>query len=299
MNRIVLLSMASIILFAGCKEEPDNNIPEVVDENKQVIVSFSTQLFYTQPVSNFSLKSTATMDENSITKIILFGIDEQGNVFETYEPLSNSSLPVESVITISKKVKALYAIANPTTEMESANTPLMDLLVDYSKAPKSPFVMSGYSDITDASVDIKLVRSVAKVEIKINNLDNSTVSVQNTPNKGFVFKQETLSVPTSAARISYSSDSSSESAVFYVAENTSSDTDATQFVVTGVFNGKQANYTFALTSEKQKISIERNTHYIVNVSPITESECTAIISIPDWVDVILDDHVIPDENFEL
>jgi len=220
--------------------------------------------FTAGPLSGTLLKSAATTEEDLITKIILFGVDDQKVVQTFLLNPSSSGTP----LTISRKVKSLYAIANPSDSIQSA-TPstladLMSLTDDFTTAPVSPFLMSGKEEIpiASASVNIKLVRAIAKIEIKVidNDFVFESLTVQNTPDKGYVFSSNPLSIPTHK-KVFYLP---STEKILYVPEN-SSQNPTTEFVVTGKFQGQQITHTFTLKKEKVGINIERNNCYQVDI----------------------------------
>lgn len=288
MKKLALFFAIGTFILAGCREKP-----EQIEEHR-VIVFFSTM-----PVSSSLLKSTGNEAENLITKAILFGIDAHNNVIETYSAINNPP-PDGTEIEISREVTALYAIANPSTDMETVNpatvSDLMNMTGNFTNAPQSPFLMGGMGNIIGYSVNIEVIRAVAKIEIiGKNDFHIESVTVSNTPDKGYVFKRETFSVPASSGKTAYPAINSS-TPIFYLAE--SSGSEPVQFVVTGKYLGRQANYTLVLKSEEQNIDILRNRHYQVGISPNTESDCTITISIPDWDYEDLGVYEIPDEDFE-
>ena len=289
MKKKVLLYALCACIFTGCKDSKETLEPD----DRQVDILFSAKA----TTSSF-LKSTVTPAENLISKVILFGVDVQNNVIENYAVINNP--PLTGIqLTISKDVKSLYAIANPSTDMEatkpSSVSDLMNLVGDFTNAPQSPFLMGGNGNVIGDKVNIELIRAVAKIEIiGKNGFQIATVTVKNTTGKGYVFRKETFSVPASASMVNYPAINTTNP-ILYVAEN--SRQNPTQFVVTGQLQGKQASYTIVLTNEGQNVDIVRNTHYQVDITPITESECIVTITIPAWSDATTDDHVIPDENF--
>ena len=296
MRKLVFCLFLFGFIFSGCKKKPEAP-PTPPDEDLQVVIVFSTQ---SQSVS--LLKSGATEAEEKIDKIILFGVDDQSNVV-AYPAITGSQL-TEALgggmkLTISKKVKSLYAIANPSVALENATpanvTALMDLRGVFGTAPASPFLMGGKGDINNSSANIQLIRAVAKIEITGNNdFDIKMVTVQNTPNQGFVFKQTTFSVPSSFGRTNYATVTSA-TPILYVAESPGG--NPATFLVTGVFDGIQASYLITIQVDGVPVDIVRNTHYQVGVTPITESEYDVTIAIPDWMDRKTDDHEIPYEDF--
>lgn len=284
----LLFAFASVTL-AGC--EPESLSPE----NRLVVINFTTG-----SLSDSMLKS-ATEAEKEITKIKLFGVAADNSIFETYPDIVG--LPSSGVpITISRKVKTLYAIANPSVAMEAELSTISDLsnLVGVFDEPQSPYLMGGQISINGSeseygnNISIELIRAVAKVKITgKNGFQIETVTVTNTPDGGYVFKKAEPSVPATANMISYPVITSG-APIVYVAENTTQ--SSTKFVVTGTFNSKQASYTIVLKQEGQAIDIARNHYYQVAITPITKDECTTTISIPEWSEEDTDDYVIPRPN---
>ena len=289
MKKIVLLFVVCGFIITGCTG--DGPPPEM---RRQVIVYISTT-----SLSNSSLKSTASPSENLISKIILYGVDAQNRIVETFPAISNPSVS-GILLNITEPVKSFYAIANPSQTIEGAKpstvSDLMNLTGDFSTPPVSPFLMSGKGVIINDKVNIELIRAIAKIEvIGKDGLEIKTVTVKNTPNKGFVFQQATFSLPASIDWVNYPAITSPAPSV-YVAENDKK--NPTRLDIIGQFEGKQASYTVTLTSDGEAIAIIRNTHYQINVKPVDNFVCNVTISIPEWVGVVVtDDHFIPDESF--
>ena len=287
MKKIALLFALCVCIFAGCRKDPKPP-KDITDRDRTVVVFFSTK-------SATSSILKATSDEDKISKIILFGVDDLNNVVETYAPINNPPL-TGTKLTISPKVKMLYAIANPSDGLEAA-TPstvsgLMNLIGDFTDAPQSPFLMSGNASASGYNVNIELIRAVAKISITgTNDFRVETVTVTNTPNQGYVFRRAPFSIPASHAKVGYPAIASTDP-ILYVAENTGN--SPTQFTVTGTFQGSPASYTIVLESGVQKNDIVRNTWYRVGITPITESECDITITVPEWNDVIINEFVTPE-----
>ena len=287
MKRIVLLLILSMFVLAGCEK----NLP--ADEN-QVLIYLSTG-----SLANQETKSTTADAEKLISKIVLYGVDDKNAVVKTFT-VPNPTL-TGFKLTIPVQVKTLYAIANPTADIENAATPLnvaaiLNLTADFTEAPQSPYIMSGIGAVSGSNANIELIRAIAKVEISPQNeFLIESVTVKNTPDKGFVFKKESTAAPTTSSRVSYPANTSNSTV--YVAEN--SKDNPTEFEITGTYLGKQAIYTIVLSKDNTPIDIVRNTYYKVSVSALTDKECTITITIPAWEGVITtDEHIIPDTNFE-
>ncbi|MDR1171195.1 MAG: hypothetical protein LBL24_01945 [Bacteroidales bacterium] len=295
MKKPVLLFALCACIFAGCSKEPKDTSEQQADCRVTVILSAASD-------SKSLLKSDASVAEEDIDRLMIFGVNASDGIDSIYiisDPPANNIVP----ITVSRKVKSLYAIANHSVAME-ALTPasVADLLAitgDFSAAPQSPFLMGGNGNIIAAggnyTASVQLIRAVAKIAvIGKNDFTIETVTVKETPDQGYVFKTEPLSVPA-ATRINYNPVASADP-VLYVAENSSE--TPTQFLVTGTFDSKPASYTVELKKDGQFVDIVRNTFYKVHITPITEDECAVTFSIPDWDDEDTDDHVIPDSAFE-
>ena len=298
MKKLILLFAICVFILPGCRKRLDPL------EDRQVVIFFSAR-----PQSSSQLKSSATSEENSFSRIILYGVDNQNNVVKTFPAVDNP--PVEGIhLTIPINVKSLYAIANPTTTLEGTNpvtlSALLALTSGFSTAPQPPFLMSGNGNVLGYNVNIELVRSVAKIEMEgINGFKIESVMVKDSPDQGYVFRREPVTVPSVAVPINYPAVfpfGSLAIPTLYLAENSGGiNPKPTQFIITGQFGGKHANYTVVLSDGGVNIDIVRNTYYKIYISPITDSDCTIIITIPEWKDAFDDDNpyiiYIPDEDF--
>ena len=285
MKKLVLLFIIGSFILAGCSEKPDS------EQDCEIIVCFTVD---SQPIS--LLKSTATTAEERIDRIILYGA-AGSNVTKLYDGAKPSTGGIPLIIP--RTISTLYAIANPSTSMETATTVtvLTNLTGSFTSAPASPFLMSGIAENIDGktnkNISINLVRAVAKIEFTgTNGFVITSVTVQNTPTQGYVFQRSPFAVPTTTGN--YAAINSS-TPVLYVAENTSSTTNPplTNFRVNGRLNsGTATNYDINLKKNGQNIDIVRNTRYQVSITPITEDECIITVNIPGWSDVTTDDYVI-------
>ena len=206
------------------------------------------------------LKSVASAAEDKINKIILYAVDDQNQV-KKYEVAQTGT-----TLTISKKVKTFYAIANPTTAMENLTsvTAIQNLTCDFSSVPQSPFVMSGKSDLAGSSnINIQLVRMVAKINIIApSDFQVETLKV-NTHKSGFVFERTPFAVPTFAT-VSYNF--SNISSPVYIVEN-SGQNNRTELVITGKYQGNPSiTHTFNIKEKDQFVNIIRNTSYDVELT---------------------------------
>jgi hypothetical protein len=293
MKNLVFILILGAFILAGCKQEPFD--PE---QDFQDVVVFSS--------AQSLLKSAASQAEDAISEIILYGLEGSTVV---HKLTITAAAEITSItgnnglkLTIPRKIRQFYAIANPSSALKTsltnsppANSNAFTSLADNfaATAPASPFLMSGNAtvDTNLKQVNIQLTRAVAKVQFySESDFTISSVVVNRTPNGGYVFARETVAVPGSSSRISYSSVSGS---LVYVAENTSTTSTNTQFVVSGIFDSKSVQYPIDLKTGGTLISIERNKHYQVIITPITEHECTfKITNIPPWEDVIPDPVVV-------
>ena len=259
-NRIViLLFVLGLIHLAGCQTDPILDF----EEEQQL------ELFFSTPEQVSSLKSTAIPTESLINDVILFGVDDQDNVVQTIvitNPLSGGISR-----TVLRKVITFYAIANPTPSIKTSNpvsvSDLMNMTVDFTTAPMSPFLMSGKGDVNGDRVNFELVRIAAKIElIAKNGFQITSVTIKNTPDKGYVFNKGQVSVPT-ASRVNYAA---VNSATLYVAENNMQ--NPTQFVVIGQYGSQQVNHTFEIKKNGQVVDILRNSHYQIDINPTIQPD---------------------------
>ena len=309
MKKLVFCLSVCGFIWAGCnKNEPKENLH---DEAPIEII------FLAKSQGASMLKSTpGTQEEDAVDRIILFGVDASAKspVFysdtiegsELTDALSSSGTP----LLIPRKVTTLYAIANPSQDLEEqldtvSNVSVLTTLVeDFTVAPypdgSSSFLLMGGNGVVDylnKEVTIALVRAVAKVQfIGMNDFVVTSVAVAKTPDLGFVFGQTPLAVPPDTSMVSYALIPED---IVYVAENIGGVTEApTKFTVSGTLNSQTASYTFALTQSGTLADIVRNTFYSVNISPKSDTECDIFITIKPWEDGIVDEIIIPDENFE-
>ena len=289
MKRIALLIVLGVIVLSGCNHdmiEPDGT--------RDIVVFFTPQ-----SLSASLLKSEANADEKTINEILIFGVDAAENyVVQDFTLIENPSLTGGITLTeVSRHVKWLYAIANPAETIKNAPTPatisdLMALTFDLSSSPEPPFVMSGKGQVVnEQAAKIELVRTVAKIEITaIENFLIQKITVTNTPNEGYVFKQESVTAQTTTTYVETYDEQTS--AIIYVAEN-SNTTTPTMFTVTGLFDGESVDYVIDFKQGVNQVIIERNKHYQIGVTAITHSEGSFTISIPDWDDVETDVVLMP------
>jgi len=283
MKKIVYLLILCGFVLAGCGKNPPAG-------ETQVLINLSTG-----PMINTDTKSAT---EDMISKLILYGVDDKNAVVKIFPVIPNPSL-TGIPLTVPVEVKTLYAIANPAPEIESATpsnvSDLLNLTGNFAAAPQSPFIMGGSGTISGSSANIVLLRAVAKVEIiEENEFEIESVTVKNTPNKGYVFKKESTTPPSSSARIDYPAKTANSTV--YIAEN--SKNNPTEFAITGKYLDKQVNYTIVIKKDGSPIDLARNTCYKVFISASPDLECTVTISITEWDEVDADEHIIPDEVFE-
>ena len=275
-------------IFTGCNQEFF-----AFEEERDIFIFFSYNSF-----SSSLLKSTASEDEKTINEIIVYGVDAEDKVVHvhTFYPI-NEPIDAVTLSSVSRKVKWLYAIANPSDDIKDAPTPLsvddlMDLYCIFTSEPQSPFVMSGKGPVSDYTAQIDLVRTVAKIEINaINDLQITKITVD-APEKGYVFKTEEATTERVIFEKNYES-LPATTVTIYVAENISSVTP-THFTINGLLEGKDVEYSFEFKrDDEQPIEIKRNRHYKVGVTPVTHSTGNFTITIPEWENVISDKQKIP------
>ena len=287
-NSIIALFFAfSLFILSGCESDFDDNF----EQDHLVVVNFTTG-----SLSNPSLKSTGSEQENKINKIVFFGVDNNGDVVDkiTRDNPSLSGVP----LTISKRVKSLHAIANPSNDMVTAIpsmnsvSDLTDLAGVFANAtePSSPFLMSGSGSVTGTTANIQFARAVAKVNITPQNgLSITSITVENTPTSVYVFPKSPLSPPT-GSRTSYTT-----STQLYVTENTVS--NPTRFVVAGTYLNRNVSYSIELKHGGNGIDIERNKCYEVGISVKPDWDCDVTVSTsPGWSDVYADNYVVTKPN---
>jgi len=255
MKSSIQFLLAACIFFSltGCERDPHDEPEHTVSINFTV---------------GSMLKSTATPAENAVDEILLFTLDSDNKVVK--HPIIQLS---GAELTISKKVKWFYAIANPTTTLKNQNpasvTDLEDLTWDFQTAltPTSKFPMSGKQEYSGTkSISIELVRLVAKINITTSDTKFTDISLAvTTPRYGYIFARTPLSVPNASTRVTYNF--SNFNSPVYVAENVGT-SNLTRFVVNGKYEGNAINpaLDFNLREGTQGINIVRNTCYEVPIS---------------------------------
>lgn len=282
MKRIFLLLLACGTLFSSCSK--DNHLPTA--EQQQVTVHFSVNAL-SDPV----VKSAASAAENSLSRILLFGVNADGDIEQVFPAIENPQ-GQGTMITVPNTVKSIFAVANPTDGMISGIATLSDLtgiIADFRQAPAAPFVMSGSGAINGNTVDLNLTRAVAKINVTgTGDFTVTSVTVGNTPDKGFVFGKDPVAIPASATYVEYDEAAGS---VVYVAENTSR--NPAKLLVKGIYQGSETAYSITLTENGSPIEVKRNTSYVATINPISETECSVSVDIPEWNDWTTDDTYIP------
>ena len=282
MKRIVYLLALCGFVLAGC----DNDTPA---SETQVTINLS--------ISQMANADTKSATEDMISKFVLYGVDDKNAVVKIF-PVSNQSL-TGIIQSIPIEVKTIYAIANPTSEIENATlsdvSDLQDLTANFTSAPQSPFFMGGMGAVSGSNANIELIRAVAKVEfIEENGFEIVSVAVSNTPNRGYIFKKATIAPPSSSTMVNYTAKTTK---TVYVAEN--SKNNPTEFLITGKYLDKEINnYPIFIKKDGALLDIARNACYKVFISATPDLECTVTISITEWDEVDADEQTIPDEVFE-
>ena len=275
MKNLVIVFVLLGFIFSGCRRKPD-----VGDERQAVI------FFLTRSLAASSSKSSATEEEKLIKKIKMFGVDENNNVIRSFDVIENPSLTNGIRYVFSSSVKSLYAIANPSDALVAANpsnvSDLLALTDDFTNAPESPFLMSGRAAVTSYTVNIEMVRSIAKVVVTgEDGFKVQSVTVKNTPTRGFVFAQPSLTIPSSG-RVNYPENVNT---TLYVAEN--SRQNQTTLTVKGTVNDKPLEVDVLFTVNQTLVDIVRNTVYSIFISSRNQF-LDVNITIRDWDDVEID-----------
>ena len=294
MKKVVISFAFIALVFAGCSKNPNIDL----EGDRDIVIHFT-------PQASVLKSSIGLPAESTISSITVYGVESAGNADKLFD--LTALPPSGHPYTLLRKYTSLYAIANNGSLTIPAGattrTALEALTGSFASAPASPFLMSGTISVADKSVTtvtIELVRAVAKVEINAQDFVIQSVTVQSTPNMGYVFGKSPFAIPSggSFAKVNYPLvNYSSSNNIFYVAENVGA-TTPTQFLVTGTYLGKTANYTFSLTKGGTKVDILRNTHYVVKVTAITQDDFIINVTIKQWDDVNdLDEVVIPDNVF--
>lgn len=278
MKRIVLSLSLTAIILSGCNEKP------ALDSEREVVVHFSEHL-----LSSF-LKSTASEDEKVIDRLILYSVNDLDAVENVYDELA-PTLSGGIALTLPRRVKTLYAVANPSDELAAATpanlSQLTALTEGFATAPQSPFLMSGKGNIIGNTVTIELVRAVAKFRIiGEGGFQIQSVTVENASPKGYVFAQHPFSVPADAKIDDYLEINSTDP-VFYIAESALD--SQPKFVVSGLLASTTVDYTIVqLTKGGNAIDILRNTYYEITITP-SDGNFTITVNIPDWEDAEIDE----------
>jgi hypothetical protein len=278
-QRFVLILLYGVLLASCSKNEHE------ITGN--VFINFTAKA-----LSNTTIHSSISEKENAITKIAIFGINANGEVTQTF-PLINNPQPTGIRLPIHNEVKTIVVIANPTDDMVmdySCLSEIRNALIDLSNVPSMPFVMTGEAEVNSNSINIELVRNIAKIEVKgMNGFDVNSITVIKTPKYGYFFTGIPISSFTESDYTEYPEQNGS---VVYVGEN--SKNIPTRLLVKGNYNNAIIVYTITLMQNLQPIDVVRNTAYEISIVPLTVEECEVFITVPDWNDLVADDKFIPD-----
>ena len=283
MKKIFISLLVCGTLLNSCLK--DKNLAPCL-ASKDVVINFTTKA-----MSDITTRSAGSAAENAIIKLAVFGINEIGQVEQTF-PVINNPMLTGNTLSILESVKTLKVIANPSADMTLEYSSLAELnaaLLELENAPASPFVMGGETEVNSSVINVELVRSIAKIDVKgANGFNVASVAVLNTPSVGYVFAQSEI---PSFATSQYTAYTEQNGSVVYVGEN-SKDTP-TRLLVKGTYDGSLTAYTITLAQNSQLIDIVRNTAYEVTITPISNLECIVDVSIPEWNDIVADDNFIP------
>jgi len=281
MKKIVLSLVIGSFVLAGCKHT-SNDEPEF---ERQVTIQCTVN-------STFSsyLKSTHPEDV-VIDEVILYGVDNTGAVITIFDAVDVAEITSSTGTTIrmSSKITTIYAVANPTVDMDSDPKTVDDLTsmtCNYTGMPVTSFVMSG-SKAVSSNIVIDLERAIAKIEVKGEDLSGfvvTAVTVKNTPTKGYVFPQTPLDV-SSFSKTSYVVTPYSP---LYVAENTIA--SPTTLTVTGTYETETYNVNVDFKVSGALVPIERNKCYLVTIVPNPDpgQEYNVKVQIIPWIEVDID-----------
>ncbi len=255
------------IFGTSCQKNQD----DIIHATQDVTFNFSSKA-----MSDIRTRSAASAEESTLEDITLYALSSDGKIVQTLQiedPAQPTTLAIES------RVTNVYALANVETNNLLSVADLQALTFDASSMPASPFVFSAHSTLYGSSMNIELIRAIAKVEILgKNGFQVNSITVKNTPNKGFITSSQ-QNVPADAVMVDYSKYSGT---AVYVAESNAS--EPVKFFVEGMLNGQTTAYTFDLKIDGKNINIMRNTCYQIEVSPISDTECEINVVIPEWND---------------
>lgn len=281
MKKIILsLLTCGALLMSSCQTDKP-----VTGAERKVTLTFATK-----SMSDKVTRSEASAEENAISKIALYGINTDGDVEQTFPVIEN---PTSGSVTVSvnNTIKSIYAIANPAEGVsQPANVSAIEAMTgDFTNAPRTPFVMGGKSDVNSNTIQMELIRAIAKIDvIGKNGFTVNSVTVTNTPDEGYVFGKSPLSIPFTAQYTAYDE---VQGASVYVAENGTQ--NPTTLLVKGTYGGQLTAYSISVTDNGEAIELKRNTCYEVSIVPISQTECSVSINIPEWDDVTGDDTMVP------
>ncbi len=284
MKKILIPAVACVALAASCSKDATST----TETSQTVAVQISAK-----SLSDASTRSEASAEEMKISSVNLFAVDANGYVVKAYPTIENPASTVTLVV--DNAASQIVAIANssegfcPDIANVATLAEIKALTFDASSEVVAPYGMFGNGSISGSAVEVELIRSVAKIEVVGDNgFEVNTVTVKNTPSMGYVAAQSLVEVPSEAEYVSYEK---GDDAIAYVAESTSE--NPVEILVEGTINGTDAYYTVNVENNGEALDIERNTCYQLTIAPITSTECSVSVVIPEWDDVEADNVNIP------
>lgn len=279
MKKIVLSLVIIGFVLAGCNHTKKDEL------ERQITVKFTVN----HEFSSF-LKSTQE-DEEALDAVVLFGVDDSGNVIESFSEITGTELGTGKTLTLSPDITSLYAVANYPTQINAATVSELNLLTcDYSVMPTTFFVMTGVESLTFSDeVIIDLERAVAKIEVAgKNGFEVKEVKVNDTPDEGYAFPQKPLNV-SSFGTTDYTI---IPNGPIYVAENNSE--NPTTLTVKGTYDGKEYILDVEFIVKNQRVPVERNKLYVISIvpQPAEDYDVNITFEIKEWSLEVVDPQIV-------